>query len=421
MRFTRQSRVQTPQSSPHVSVAEPANATVEPCQRHETTTPTRHAVGVGDGTTTPTAHSVGVAGSQHDDPLALHESAAGWVAREREARARAGGAREREGCPDDPRVYVSPHRATLQAIARRAEEAHAQDAAAGVEVAAPFPPMTRTAPAASAEPPPPPRSRKDRIKRELAAIHLEERIARRAAAKASTRVVLDDAAVWGPRREKRIVEARAKVRPIMEHVPKARDRYRLLALDPATAHFAIALKRICDEHGWTLADQCARRLLTLIEFMREFARPQCWNAHRARAPLARGLGSFGAVLAHAKRKYSLCATAVAQPFLAGVIASAGDGPTDDRSVHRKTVGRLTALLEDAGVIQAVQVPAHAAESYEVGKSGHAIYRYWLADKGSPKPALMRPWTVDGELVDAAILEAPWRGAVVALPPATAPP
>ena len=227
--------------------------------------------------------------------------------------------------------------------------------------------------------------------------------------------------MWGPNREKRIVEARAKQRPLMESVPKARERHRVLALDPTTAHFALAIKRICDEREWTYADQVARRLLTLIEFFREFARPQCWNAHRARAPLPRGLGKTSAVLERAKRKFSPCATAVAQPFLAGVIAGAGDGPNDDRSVCRKTVGRLTALLEDAGVIQCVQVPAHAAESYEVGKSGHAIYRYWLADKGSPKPALMGPWTADGDLVDAVILESPWRGATVVLPPATAPP
>jgi hypothetical protein len=34
---------------------------------------------------------------------------------------------------------------------------------------------------------------------------------------------------------------------------------------------------------------------------------------------------------------------------------------------------------------------------------------------------MGPWNADGDLVDAAILEEPWRGAVVVLPPATAPP
>lgn len=394
-------RVQTPQSTAKRSVAGPASATVEPRQRDGTTTPTRFRVGVDDGTTIPTGPSVGVA--------------LGWSegAYERDRAALAAYAAE------PPPVYVNPRNTALAAIAAATEAAHAKVSADVVAVACNSPPSTRTT-SAAAEPPPPHRSREQRLKSALAALQLEKRIARRAAAKAAKRSIADDA-VWGPNREKRIVEARAKQRPLMESVPKARERHRVLALDPTTAHFALAIKRICDEREWTYADQVARRLLTLIEFFREFARPQCWNAHRARAPLPRGLGKTSAVLERAKRKFSPCATAVAQPFLAGVIAGAGDGPNDDRSVCRKTVGRLTALLEDAGVIQCVQVPAHAAESYEVGKSGHAIYRYWLADKGSPKPALMGPWTAAGDLVDAVILESPWRGATVVLPPATAPP
>jgi hypothetical protein len=320
---------------------------------------------------------------------------------------------------EPPPLYINPRKTALAAIAAATEAAHAKESADVVAVACNSPPSTRTTSAAAE--PPPPHSREQRLKSALAALQLEKRIARRAAAKAATRSAIADDAVWGPKREKRIVEARAKQRPLMERVPKARERFVELTKDPTTAHFAIAIKKLCDEHEWTLADECARRLLTLVEFFREFARPQCWNAHRARAPLPRGLARTGSVLERAKRKFSPCATAVAQPFLAGVIAGAGDGPNDDRSVCRKTVGRLTALLEDAGVIQCVQVPAHAAESYEVGKSGHAIYRYWLADKGSPKPALMGPWTADGDLVDAVILEEPWRGATVVLPPATAPP
>jgi hypothetical protein len=316
-------------------------------------------------------------------------------------------------------VYANPRNSVLAAIAARTEAVHAQGSTVGAAVAS-APPAARSAPTA-ADPPPPLRTRKQRLKSALAALQLEERIARRAAAKAATRVALADDAVWGPKREKRLVEDRARVRPLIERVPSARARFVELAKDPTTAHFAIAIKRVCDEKGWTLADLAARRLLCLLEFHRAAARPQCWNAHRARAPLARGLGTFGNVLARAKRKFTPCVNAVAQPFLAGVLAGPGDGPHDDRSVCRKTVGRLTQLLVVAGVLQAVQVPAHAAESFEVGKSGHAIYRYWLADKGSPKPALMGPWNADGDLVDAAILEEPWRGAVVVLPPATAPP
>jgi hypothetical protein len=400
--LTRLERVQTNQSTDESSPARPANATVEARNVDVTTTQTLNSVGVDDGTTTPTLDARCV-----DD---------GWEpsALERDRRALAAYAAA-------PPVFTHPRKAQLEAIARATEQAHAETSA-GVDVACNSPPSTRATPAA-AEPSPPieRRSREHRLKSALAALQLEKRIARRAAAKAATRVALPDDAVWGPKREKRIIEARAKVRQLMERVPKARERYADLTKDPTTAHFAIALKKLCDEHEWTLADNVARRLLTLIEFFREFARPQCWNAHRARAPLPRGLGRTGAVLERSKRKFSPCVTAVAQPFLAGVIADAGDGPNDDRSVCRKTVGRLTQLLVDVGVLQCVQVPAAAAESYEVGTSGHAIYRYWLADKGSPKPALMGPWTADGALVDVAILDEPWRGAVVVRPPATAPP
>jgi hypothetical protein len=328
--------------------------------------------------------------------------------------------------------YSNPRNPVLAAVmARTLEARQAEDATAAADAAVLVvsPPTTaRNAPAAAAAVLPP-RSREQHLtarvtrdKRELAGLQLEARIAKRAAAKAARRAAFaDESAVWGPAREKRVIEARAKQRPLMEQRRNADARFRELAKDPRNAHYAIALKRICDEHEWTFADDVARRLLTFVEFLREMARPHCWNAHRARAPLAKGLGTFGAVLSRSKRKYSLCVTAIAQPLLATVLAGPGDTPTDDRRVCRKTVGRLTALLEDAGVLRADQVPAHAAESHEVGPSGWAMYRYWLADKGSPKPALMAlwPWDADGELRDAQTLEAPWRGARVVQ--STAPP
>jgi hypothetical protein len=406
--FTRPLRVQTPQSTAHVSVAGPANATVEPSQEARTTTPTR------DG--------VGVVGSQHDDPLALHESAAGWVEREREARARAGGAREREGCPDDPRVYVSPRKAALEAIARKAEEAHAQEST-DAEVSASFsPPITRTASVdpAGEDPQKPFRflSRKAWLAQELASEQLRARVERPRPA----RVLPLTAAEWGPGRDKIMIERRAKQRPLIESVSKARERHRELANDPATAHFAIAIKRVCNARGWTLADLAARRALTMLEFLRECARPQCWNARHVRRP-RRGLATLGTAVtaSAATRKYSPCVQAVAQPFLATVLAWPGHSSTDDRSVNRKTIGRVAQLLVAAGVLQCVQVPAHAAEPHEIGETGHAIYRYWLADRGSPKPALMRPFDADGELVGVEILSEPWRGAVATRPPSTAPP
>jgi hypothetical protein len=356
------------------------------------------------------------------DALACDPDALAWMERERERAARAAAA---AASP-----YSNPNNAKLAAmLARTTEARQAEDAPAAADAAVLVsPPATaRNAPAAAAAVLP--RSREEHLtarvtrdKRELAGLQLEARIAKRAAAKAARRAAFaDESAVWGPAREKRVIEARAKQRPLMEQRRNAEARFRELAKDPRTAHHAIAIKKLCDENEWTFADVVARRLLTIVEFFLELARPHCWNAHRARAPLARGLGAFGDVLARGKRKYSLCVTAIAQPFLATVLAGPGDTPTDDRRVCRKTVGRLTALLEDAGVLRAEQVPAHAAESHEVGPSGWTIYRYWLADKGSPKPALMAlwPWDADGELRDAQTLEAPWRGARVVQ--STAPP
>jgi hypothetical protein len=341
---------------------------------------------------------------------------------ERERAARAAAA------ASPPSMYSNPRNAELAAMARATEARHAEATAAAAAAVLVSPPATARNASAAAAAVLPPRSREEHLtaritrdKRERAALQLEARIAKRAAAKAARRAALDESAVWGPGREKRVIEARAKVRPLMEQRRNADARFRELAKDPRTAHYARAVKTICDENEWTFADVVARRLLTIVEFFRELARPHCWNAHRARAPLAKGLGAFGDVLARGKRKYSLCVTAIAQPLLATVIAGPGDTPTDDRRVCRKTVGRLTALLEDSGVLRADQVPAHAAESHEVGPSGWAIYRYWLADKGSPKPALMAlwPWDADGELRDAQTLEAPWRGARVVQ--STAPP
>jgi hypothetical protein len=354
------------------------------------------------------------------EALACDPDALAWVERDRAARAAAAAA---AASP-----YSNPRNAELAAVLARTTEARQADAPAAADAAVSLsPPATRNAPAAAAAVLPP-RSREQHLtaritrdKRERAGLQLEARIAKRALAKAARRAALDESAVWGPAREKRVIEARAKVRPLMEHRRAADARWRELVKDPRTAHYACLVKTICDANEWTFADVVARRLLTIVEFFRELARPHCWNAHRARAPLAKGLGAFGDVLARGKRKYSLCVTAIAQPFLATVLAGPGDTPTDDRRVVRKTVGRLTALLEDAGVLRAEQVPAHAAESHEVGPSGWTIYRYWLAEKGSPKPALMAlwPWDADGELRDAQTLEAPWRGARVVQ--STAPP
>jgi hypothetical protein len=310
-------------------------------------------------------------------------------------------------------------KAALAAMVARAQMTH-EHVSAGVACVQQPPPVARAAPAAlDPSDPSRPLSYDSWLRRELASEQLRKRLER---PRVHEKPPLPrEAAEWGPLKEKRSIEARAKVRPLIEGVSAAKECYRALCLDPTTAHFAIAIKRICDAKGWTLADLAARRALALLEFLRLLARPHCWNARHVRRP-RRGLFSVGAVVASgAQRKYSPGVQAVAQPFLATVLAWPGHRPDDDRSVNRKTVGRVTALLDLAGVVQAIQVPAHAAESHELGDSGHAIHRYWLADRGSPKPALMAPFDAAGELVGVDILAAPWRGAVPAVPRSTAPP
>jgi hypothetical protein len=99
---------------------------------------------------------------------------------------------------EPPPLYVNPRNTALAAIAAATEAAHAKESVA-VDVACNSPPSTRTT-AAAAEPPPL-RSREHRLKSALAALQLEKRIARRAAAKAATRSAIADDAVWGPNRE----------------------------------------------------------------------------------------------------------------------------------------------------------------------------------------------------------------------------
>ncbi len=254
--------------------------------------------------------------------------------------------------------------------------------------------------------------RKAWLQRELAQEQLQERIAHRAKAKVKQNNSLHErASEWTVGREQTLNQARAKARKYIESVSAARGYYRELCLDPVAAHFAIALKKLCDAHGWTLADLAARRALALIVFFRSCATPFCWNARFARAPSfarSRRPAKLGRSLE--SRKYSPTVRGVARPYLATVLAWPGHSPEDDRSVDVSTVSDHTARLVEVSVLQRVQVPQHAADSGEIGASGHVINRYHLADKGSRKPALSGCWTVDGELVDAEVLQAPWTGA-----------
>jgi hypothetical protein len=267
-------------------------------------------------------------------------------------------------------------------------------------------------------------SRREWLKREYEHEQHQHRIEKHRQQRPAARS-MPMAAEWSAERERKLVQERARVRPLIDGpVSRAREYWRQLCANPATSHLATGIKRVCDANGWTLADLSARRALVILEFLRGNAIPSCWNAKYTRAP-ARGMGKLGDALTRSGRKYAPCARAIAQPFLATVIAWPGDCAADSRPTCTKTVARLVTELELAGLIQAVQVPNYAAEPHEIGETGHVINRYWLADRGSPKPALMSVWRdADGGLLTLeqleerarVTLEAPWSAARPQPPP-----
>jgi len=367
-----------------------------------------------------------------------------WLARERERRKNDEDETSERGASMGP-----PSRSgrTIADFAARAQAASAiplEGPADGAvpTVAPPGSPLApqQSAPSAAASEPSPGAyilSRKEWLRRELDQERTRERDLKRARAKVEKYNTIDDEGVqqeWGVERERRLIEARAKVRKGIEgRVADAKAMYVALANDPQTAHFAIGIKKICDAKRWTLADIAAQRTLTLLCFLLELAVPGCWNVRYSKPAPRRGgrLVRFGD--AFTRRKYSPVVRAVAQPFLRSVIAWRGHSPDDDRSVDRSTVFEHMALLEHAKLVQPVQVPIEAAEPHEIGKlvmrkSGgklvacrFSINRYWLADRGNPKPALLGCWTADGVCVDIDVLAAPWAGATPVDSPPTSPP
>lgn len=330
------------------------------------------------------------------------------------------------------------------AIARLDADAHTAPATSDSGSSA----LDRAAVASNIAPPPPPGaspyvySRLEWHKRELARMQLEQRIEQHQRKKLAARVRDEDnaeaareagweagprAGVWSEGRTRKLLQARSAVRArTMEaRAARVRELWCELALDPSTSHYAIGIKRICDQRGWTLADPAAQRVLALLDFLRELSIPHCWNAKYVRpigrrgsnrmAMPTRGSETFEGVTL---RKHTPAVRGVGQGFLCTVLAAAGHTREDDRRCCSKTVQRALALLEGVGLVQAVQVPAHAAEAFEIGDSGHTINRYYLADRGSPKPALMACWLLledaDGGAVlspaHSDVLELPWIGA-----------
>lgn len=312
----------------------------------------------------------------------------------------------------------SPRR-TFEQMAAAAMAAQDSSTESGATHARAAPPAVNAAPAASlsGSSPEPTTSRLSReqwLKRELDA----ERLRKRAEARNKERIakLANDVHVFGPRREESLLRARQSVRArTIEARPAALRRHLVeLQSDARTAYLVVGIKRICDERGWSPVELCARRLLCLLLFLRELAIPHCWNARHVRPQRRRGSkrlampeklgGHFGTV-----RKFTPCARAVDQrKVLTSVLAGDGHTAEDDHSCNVKTVQRALRALEDVQLIQAVQVPPSAAEPWELGSSGYAFNRYYVATPGSPKPALMGWWSAN-DSDGAEVLRRPWAG------------
>lgn len=259
-------------------------------------------------------------------------------------------------------------------------------------------------------------SREEWLRRELEA----ERLRKRSEARSKARVDKLKAGVhvFGDRKAESVLRARAqtRARTIEARPAKLRELLHELQADASTAYLVIGLKRILNARGWSPVELCSRRVLALLLFLRAIAVPHAWNARHVRPMARRGskrLSSPERLGGHlgTARKYTPCARAVDQrEILTALLAAEGHCDDDDRSCHVKTVQRVLRLLEDVSLVQAVQVPPSAAEPWEIGESGWAFNRYYIATPGSPKPALMGVWTQD-DTCGAEMLAQPWTGMV----------
>ncbi|HKT94672.1 MAG TPA: hypothetical protein VJS18_21110 [Paraburkholderia sp.] len=292
-----------------------------------------------------------------------------------------------------------------------------EPAAAGAPVSIPH-----VTPAASAPSKPPvarPRlSRATWLKNELAAEKLRakcERRAKQGVAKRGERACSGERLAF-------LTERRAIARVVLEgRVATARRAWADLRTNPSTVVYAIAIKRLCDARGWTLADMAARRRLAALLFLLQAAVPMCWNGRFARraTPKAQRSGRLqplSNVMGYRERKYGTCVRGVGQGFLRRVIAWAGDTPDDSRTVNRATVRECMEDLAEFGALSFYRVPKHAADPMEIGDSGYVMHRYWLHGR-DPKPALRGVYDAAGELLWVDVLDAPWAGAK----PAESPP
>lgn len=253
------------------------------------------------------------------------------------------------------------------------------------------------------------------LQRELGKVNQRERCDRAAKAKAEKH----GEGAWTAGRIEFLEKQRAitRARVIEGSVADARRVWSELANHKATHVYAIGIKKLCNRRGWTLADMAARRRLALVYFGLLVSVPTCFNGRWAMQPRFRrgerrsGLeylrNTFGGMR---QRKYAPCMRAVAQSFLAEVLADPGHTAADRQDIHRDTVRECTLDLQDVNVLDAYQPPRRAVGAWEAS-GAWAFKQYWFHSyNGSAKPKLLGAYDADGRLLDLELLTSPWSAA-----------
>ena len=127
---------------------------------------------------------------------------------------------------------------------------------------------------------------------------------------------------------------------------------------------------------WDLSDVTARKFVALVVFFYQSARLTPWSRGR-----------------DGRMNLGLCVRGIPRGALCAMLAD----PHTNRPISLATLsgwserwaGYLARGAETLA-FEAVQVPAAVASPWEVGPSGHAINRYWLASSRLNKPALDLP-------------------------------
>lgn len=124
---------------------------------------------------------------------------------------------------------------------------------------------------------------------------------------------------------------------------------------------------------WDHSDLCARRFIALAVCQYMLASHQLW-----------GRGPRGTL------RLAPCVRGFPRTLWCALLAAPHSRTPIAVETFSQTHGEWSGYLprgQAAGVWDAVQVPAAVAEPWEIGASGHAINRYWLASSSLNKPAL----------------------------------